>query len=258
MSFPPRHHARRCRDRSHRGSELLHAGERAGDPDGAGRRLSGAGGTDPNAGCRDHPVREGRPGRTSAHDDPRHRPDRGYRGYGPGAGARGLPCRAGLRRLARARAAAEIDRRQAEARNDLENGRSNLKAPAPWSARPASAAHQRVRGWQRCWRASPRCWSPWRWPTRRPAPSGLCWSRAGYTRIRSRQHELIAAAKAYGRAEGGMAQRSARRDRDNRAAPTCPEHAALMWIRSADSHTGPRRFAVATEAGQMAASDHAP
>jgi hypothetical protein len=55
-----------------------------------------------------------------------------------------------------------------------------------------------------------------------------------------------------------MAQRSVRRDRENQYAPMCLEHAALMWTRSANSHTGQRRFAVDTKAGRMAASDHAP
>jgi len=55
-----------------------------------------------------------------------------------------------------------------------------------------------------------------------------------------------------------MGQRSVRRDRDNQAAPTCLEHAALIRTRSANSHTGPRRLAVAPEAGRMTASDHVP
>ncbi len=69
-------------------------------------------------------------------------------------------------------------------------------ALAPWSDEPVSAARPRVRGWPGCWRASPRCWSPWPWPTRLPASSGPCWSRAACTRLRSRQHELIATARA--------------------------------------------------------------
>ena len=72
----PGHRACRCRDRPHRSSELLRAGERPGDPGGGSRHLPNAEGADPNAGCRDHPAREGRPGRAPAHDDPRHRPDR--------------------------------------------------------------------------------------------------------------------------------------------------------------------------------------
>src|SRR3954466_286530 len=55
-----------------------------------------------------------------------------------------------------------------------------------------------------------------------------------------------------------MAQRSVRRDRENQYARTCLEHAALIWTRSANSHTGPRRLAVSLEAGRMTASDHVP
>ena len=55
-----------------------------------------------------------------------------------------------------------------------------------------------------------------------------------------------------------MAQRSARRDRENQYATTCLEHAALMWTRSANSHTGPAAVRRRNEAGRMAASDHAP
>src|SRR5215208_6600061 len=57
--------------------------------------------------------REGRPRGASAHDDPRHRPDRGDCDHRPGARAGGLPSRAGLRGLARADTAAEVDGRQA-------------------------------------------------------------------------------------------------------------------------------------------------
>jgi len=76
------------------------------------------------------------------------------------------------------------------------SGACSSWAPAPWSAGPVSAARQRVRGWRGCWRASRRCWSPWPWPTRRPASSGPCWSRAACTRLRPRRHELTAAARA--------------------------------------------------------------
>ena len=55
-----------------------------------------------------------------------------------------------------------------------------------------------------------------------------------------------------------MAQRSARRDRENQYATTCLEHAALMWTRSANSHTGPAAVRRRNEAGRMTASDHAP
>src|SRR5712671_6138496 len=48
-------------------------------------------------------------------------------------------------------------------------------------------AHPRGRGWRRFWRASRRCWSSWLWPTRRPASSGLCWSKAASTELRSRR-----------------------------------------------------------------------
>jgi transposase len=50
----------------------------------------------------------------------------------------------------------------------------------------------------------------------------------------------------------------ARRGRDNQDQPRCLEHARVFRTRPANSHTGPRRRAVASEAGQMAASDHAP
>jgi Transposase len=112
----------RCCDGAHRGPGLLRAGECARNPDGAGRHLPGAGGANPSAGCRDHPARESRPGRTPAHDDPRHRPDCGHRDYDPRAGTGGLPRRTRLRGLARADAAAEIDRQQAEARSELKDG----------------------------------------------------------------------------------------------------------------------------------------
>ena len=55
-----------------------------------------------------------------------------------------------------------------------------------------------------------------------------------------------------------MAQRSVRRDRENQAATPYFKYATVMWTRSANSHTGPRRLAVAPEAGRMAASDHVP
>ena len=35
----------------------------------------------------------------------------------------------------------------------------------------------------------------------------------------------------------------------------CLEHARLIWIRSANSHTGPQLMSLHYEAGQMAASD---
>ena len=59
-----------------------------------------------------------------------------------------------------------------------------------------SAARRRVRGWRGCWRASPRCWSPWLWPTRRPAPSGLCWSRVGSIGLRLRSRKRAGVARA--------------------------------------------------------------
>jgi hypothetical protein len=36
---------------------------------------------------------------------------------------------------------------------------------------------------------------------------------------------------------------------------SCLEHARLIWIRSANSHTGPQHSKLHHEAGQMAASD---
>jgi transposase len=61
---------------------------------------------------------------------PGHRPDRRDRDHRPGAGAGGLPRRAGLRGLARADAAAEVDRGQAQARGHLEDGRAHHPPPA--------------------------------------------------------------------------------------------------------------------------------
>src|SRR6516164_2015111 len=51
-------------------------------------------------------------------------------------------------------------------------------------------------GWRRCCPASPRCWSPWPWPTRWLVSSGLCWSKAAFTGLRPRQRKLIAIARA--------------------------------------------------------------
>src|SRR5215208_2030223 len=104
----------------------------------------------------------------------------------------------------------------------------------------------------------PKCWSPWPWPTRRPALSGPCWSRGAFIGLQPRPRKRAGAARAWGERKEGMAQRSARRGRDNQCATPYREYAALIWTRSANSHTGPRRFAAAPEAGQMAASDHAP
>ena len=86
------------------------------------------------------PGGQGRPVGAPADDDPGHRPDRRDGDHGPGAGAGGLPRRAGLRRLAWADAAAEVDRRQAEARGHLEDGRADDPAPAD---------HRRQRGGRR-------------------------------------------------------------------------------------------------------------
>ena len=71
-----------------------------------------------------------------------------------------------------------------------------LDAEITRRAKADPVARRRVRGWRGCWRASPRCWSPWPWPTKRPALSGPCWSRVAYTELRSRQRKLIAAARA--------------------------------------------------------------
>ena len=61
---------------------------------------------------------------------PGNRPDRSDCDHRPGAGAGGLPRRAGLRRLAWADAAAEVDRRQAQAGSHLEDGRADHPAIA--------------------------------------------------------------------------------------------------------------------------------
>src|ERR1700742_2455971 len=37
-----------------------------------------------------------------------------------------------------------------------------------------------------------------------------------------------------------MAQQSARRGRKNQMYSSCPEHAFMIWFRSANSHTGPQ------------------
>ena len=55
-----------------------------------------------------------------------------------------------------------------------------------------------------------------------------------------------------------MAQQSVRRDRKNQDLLSCLEHACLIWIRSANSHTGPQHMALLIEAGQMTASDYVP
>jgi hypothetical protein len=55
-----------------------------------------------------------------------------------------------------------------------------------------------------------------------------------------------------------MAQRSVRRGWNTQGWPQCFKHAEVIGNRSANSHTGRRQRAVAPEAGQMAASDHAP
>ena len=55
-----------------------------------------------------------------------------------------------------------------------------------------------------------------------------------------------------------MAQQSARRGRKNQLDSSCPEHAFMIWFRSANSHTGPQLHRCTSEAGQMAASDYVP
>ena len=64
------------------------------------------------------------------------------------------------------------------------SGACSSWAPARWSGGPVSVARRRALGWSGCSRASRGCWSPWRWPTRRPASSGPCWSRAARTGLR--------------------------------------------------------------------------
>ncbi len=71
---------------------------------------------------RDHPACEGCPCGAPAHDDPGHWPDRGDCDRRPRTCTGGLPGRTRLRGLAGADAAAEIDRRQAEARSHIEDG----------------------------------------------------------------------------------------------------------------------------------------
>jgi len=39
-----------------------------------------------------------------------------------------------------------------------------------------------------------------------------------------------------------MAQQSARRGRKNQVYSSCPEHAFMIWFRSANSHTGPQLY----------------
>jgi len=56
-----------------------------------------------------------------------------------------------------------------------------------------------------------------------------------------------------------MAQHSARRGRKNQGnGRALTKRAKLKWIRSANSHTGPRHMALLIEAGQMTASDYVP
>jgi len=52
-----------------------------------------------------------------------------------------------------------------------------------------------------------------------------------------------------------MAQQSMRRGRKNQSKSTCSQHASLIWIRSSNSHTGPRLLYGRTEAGQMTGLD---
>lgn len=136
------------------------------------------------------------------------------------------------------------------------SGACSFSARARLSAGPVSAARRRVSGWRGCWRASPRCWSSWRWPTRRPAPSGPCWSRAACIGLRLWRRKPSTAAKAWGERKEGMAQRSAGRDRDNQAAPPCFEHALrdLDPVRELPCRPVAARC---RQVGQMAASGHA-
>src|SRR3954466_16083034 len=69
----------------------------------------------------------------------------------------------------------------------------------------------------------------WPWPTRRPASSGPCWSRGAFIGLRPRPRKRAGAARAWGERKDGMAQRSARRDRDNQCAPPYLEYAAVIW-----------------------------
>ena len=56
-----------------------------------------------------------------------------------------------------------------------------------------------------------------------------------------------------------MAQRSARRGRENQGKSTVPSSTLwVIWTRPANSHTGQQQTIAASQAGQMAASDYAP
>ncbi len=53
-----------------------------------------------------------------------------------------------------------------------------------------------------------------------------------------------------------MAQQSTRRGWKNQVESVCCKHDVLMWIRSANSHSGQQYKHCIKKAGQMAASDY--
>src|SRR4051794_29238801 len=61
------------------------------------------------------------------------------------------------------------------------------------------------------------------------ALSGPCWSRGAFIGLRRRPRKRAGAARAWGERKEGMAQRSARRDRDNQCATPYLEYAAVIW-----------------------------
>ena len=240
-----------------RGPSGLRAGGRARDPAGTARSLT-AGPQIEELEVRS-PARRGRPGRAPADDDPGHRPDRGDSDHraapAPETFRAGRDFAAWLGLTPQQKSTGGKQKLGAH----LEDGRADPAAPADPGGSAvvpgrASAARRRARGSRRCSRASRACWSPWRWPTRRPASSGPCWSRTAVQ----------------GSGRGGLtatATRSSgkRRRRDGATVgKTGSENQVhivtsstrVIWIRSANSHTGPQSIA-AQEAGQMAASDYA-
>lgn len=55
--------------------------------------------------------------------------------------------------------------------------------------------------------------------------------------------------------EGGYGATVGKTASENQEMFLCLEHSRLIWIRSANSHTGPQQAMLHLEAGQMAASD---
>ena len=125
LRLSPGHHPCRNPDRSRRGSEFVFARKCPGHPQAARRYLFRAASADQGTGCRDQPALEGRPGRTAADDDPGRGSDCCHRNHGACAGGGELPSRTRFRRLARADATAEIDRREAETRRHIKAGRAD-------------------------------------------------------------------------------------------------------------------------------------